>query len=101
MPKRSTASEAWRWKVESEPIEESETASAALRHGIELPANSLVCYELQRRGHKLELVGRELVDQVNYHVVRLTFSDGVTTKCYFDPKSWLMILRRDVRPASS
>jgi len=89
---------AWQGKGKGEPIEESETASAALRHGIELPGKLFGLHELQRRGHKLELVGRELVDQINYHVVRLTFSDGVTTKCYFDPKSWLMILRRDVRP---
>jgi hypothetical protein len=89
---------AWQWKGKGEQIEESETASAALRHGIELPGKLFGLHELQRRGLKLELVGRELVDQVNYHVVRLTFPDGVTTKCYFDPKSWLMILRRDVRP---
>lgn len=89
---------AWQWKGKGEPIEESKTASAALRHGIELPGKIFGLHEVQRRGHKLELVGRELVDQVNYDVVRLTFSDGVTTKLYFDPKSWLMILRRDVRP---
>ncbi len=89
---------AWQWRGKGEPIEESETASAALRHGIELPGKLFGLHEVQRRGNKLELVGRELVDQVDYHVVRLTFSDGVTTKLYFDPKSWLIILRRDVRP---
>jgi hypothetical protein len=89
---------AWQWKGKGEPIEESGVASAALSHGVELPGKLYGLHEMRGRGHKLELVGRELVDQVNYHVVQLTFSDGATTRLYFDPQSWLVTRRREVRP---
>jgi hypothetical protein len=89
---------AWQWKGKGEPLEEPETSTRALRQGIELPGKLLGLHEVQRRGHKLELAGRELVDQVNYYVLGLTFFDGVTTRLYLDPNSWQITRRRDLRP---
>jgi hypothetical protein len=88
---------AWQWKGKGEPVDESETSTGALRHGIELPGKLFGLHEVRQRGHKLELAGRELVDQINYYVVRMIYSDGVTTRLYLDPKSWQITRRRDVR----
>ena len=88
---------AWQWKGKGEPVEASAMATAALRHGVELPGHIFGLHELKQRGHQVELVGREMVGPVNYHVLRVTFADGYNTKLYLDPESWLITRRRDVR----
>lgn len=91
-------SRAWQWKGKAEPVEESKTATGALRHGIELPGKLFGLHELQGRGNQLTLVGRESVDDIDYYVLRLTFSDRMNTTLYLDPETWLITRRRDVRP---
>src|SRR5262245_26349204 len=91
-------SRAWQWKGSGEPVEESKTATGALRHGIELPGKLFGLHEVQGRGNKLALVGRESVDDIDYYVLRLKFSDGASTTLYLDPRTWLITRRRDVRP---
>src|SRR4029434_1271011 len=76
----------------------TEKATAALRHGVELPGKLFGLHELRKRGHRIELVGREKIDGINYYVLRLTLNDGYTTTLYVDPKTWLITRRRDVRP---
>ena len=76
----------------------SPKATAALRHGVELPGKLFGLHELKQRGHQIELVGRESIDGINYYVLRLTLSDGYDTTLYVDPKSWLVTRRRDFRP---
>ncbi|MDQ3116462.1 MAG: hypothetical protein M3Q86_07605 [Verrucomicrobiota bacterium] len=87
----------WQWKGKGGPVEASATATAALRHGVELPGHIFGLHELRQRGHQVELAGRETVGQVNYHVLRVIFADGYNTKLYLDPESWLITRRRDVR----
>ena len=90
---------AWRWKGEGAAIEEeSPKATAALRHGVELPGKLFGLHELRQRGHRVELTGRETVDGTNYYALRITLNDGYTTMLYVDPTSWLITRRRDVRP---
>lgn len=89
---------AWQWKGKGEPVEASATATAALRHGVELPGHIFGLHELRQRGHRVELAGREQVGKVNYHVLRVTFADGYNTSLYLDPELWLITRRRDVRP---
>ena len=91
-------SRTWQWKGKGEPVEESGTASGALRHGIELPGKLFGLHEVQGRGNELALVGRESIDGIDYHVLRLTFSDEASTTLYLDPRTWLITRRRDVRP---
>lgn len=91
-------SRAWQWKGKGEPIEESETATGALRHGIELPGKLFGLHEAQGRGNELGLLGRESIDGIDYYVLRLTFSDGANTTLYLDPGTWLITRRRDLRP---
>jgi hypothetical protein len=88
----------WEWDGKGDRKPTSPKGAAALRHGVELPGKIFGLQELQRRGNKIELVGRERVEGVDYYVLRLTLSDGYVTSLYIDPQSWLIIRRRDVRP---
>ena len=88
----------WQWNGKGDPVDASAKASAALRHGIELPGKLFGLHEMKQRGHEIELVGREKLDGTNYHVLRLTLADGYFTALYVDPKTWLITRRRDVRP---
>src|SRR5258708_24774065 len=54
----------------------SASGTAALRHGLEFPTNLRGLHEMRTRGHQLALVGRELIDETNYYVLRLRLQDG-------------------------
>ena len=88
----------WQWNGKGNQEPASPKAAAALRHGVELPGKLFGLHELKKRGHRLELLGRETIDGIDYHALRLTLSDGYTTTLYVDPESWLITRRRDVRP---
>ena len=66
-PRRSTESRGWQWKGKGAPVDESATATAALRHGVELPGHLFGLHELRARGHRLELAGREKVNGANFY----------------------------------
>jgi hypothetical protein len=88
----------WEWKGEgTATIEASAKATAALRHGVELPGHLYGLHELRQRGHRIDLIGREKINGVDYYALRLTLDDGYVTTLYVDPKSWLITHRRDVR----
>jgi len=87
----------WQWKGEA--VEEASTkGTAALWHGVELPGKLFGLHELAQRGHRVDLVKREIIDGTNYYSLRITLTDGYTTTLYVDPNSWLSTRRRDVRP---
>src|SRR5881392_2287635 len=89
----------WQWEGKGTAQKAAtEKATAARRHGIELPGKLFGLHELKRRGHRIELDGREHIDGIQYYVLRLTLSDGYLTTLLVDPKSWLITRRRDVRP---
>ena len=88
----------WDWNGKGEPQPASPKGEAALRHGVQLPGKLFGLHELKKRGDRVELVGREKIDGIDYYVLRLTLSDGYTTSFYVDPDSWLITRRRDVRP---
>jgi hypothetical protein len=52
------------WQAHDEGGQEaaSPKASAALRHGVELPGKLFGLHELKQRGHQLELAGREKIE---------------------------------------
>src|SRR5438045_4355633 len=78
----------WEWNGQGAPQPASPKAAAALRHGVQLPGKLFGLHELKKRGDRLELVGREKIDGIDYYVLRLTLSDGYTTSFYVDPDSW-------------
>ncbi len=91
----------WQWKGKGEATDESPQGTAALRHGVELPGHLFGLHEVTKRGHQLELVGREQIEGKSYYALRLTLKDGYTTNLYVDPDTWLITRRRDVRPLPS
>ncbi|HWY50617.1 MAG TPA: hypothetical protein VNW72_03965 [Chthoniobacterales bacterium] len=88
----------WHVGDDDEREDASPKATAALRHGVQLPGKLFGLHELKEHGHRVELVGREKLDGIEYYALRLTLSDGYTTTLYVDPESWLITRRRDVRP---
>ncbi len=88
----------WQWEGKGDQKPATEKATAALRHGVELPGKLFGLHELKARGHKMKLNGREQIDGVNYYAIELILNDGYTVLLYVDPNSWLVTRRRDVRP---
>jgi hypothetical protein len=88
----------WQWQGKGEQKPATEKATAALRHGVELPGKLFGLHELKGHGHRMKSIGRERIDGVNYHVLQLILNDGYAVSLYIDPNSWLVIRRRDVRP---
>jgi hypothetical protein len=89
----------WQWKGKGAAIEEeSAEATAALRHGVELPGKLVGLHELRQRGHRVDLAGRERIDGIDYYALRITMNDGSATTLYVDARNWLITRRRDVRP---
>jgi hypothetical protein len=87
----------WEWNGK-ESKTPSPKATAALQHGVELPGKLFGLHELRRRGHQVELVGREKVEGINYYALAVTLKDGYRTTLYVDPENWLITRRRDFRP---
>lgn len=88
----------WQMGADSTSATTADDAAAeALWHGTQYPNNVVPLHELEDRGHRLELAGRDTLDDVPYHVLRLTLSDGFETNWYVHPETWLLERRRDVR----
>ena len=88
---------AWSWSPDEGVRTASAQGAAALRRGIESPFKLFGLHEMQRRGHRLELSGREIVDGVDYHVLLLTFDDGFESRYYVHPETWLIERDRQLR----
>jgi hypothetical protein len=93
---RFDGAKGWQWNGKEEK-EEGEIPTAALRHGIELPGNLFGLHELQKRGNRLELAGREKVDGADYYIVRVVFADGYESSLYVDSQTWRITRRREMR----
>jgi hypothetical protein len=48
-------------------------------------------------GNKIALDGREIIEGVNYHVLRVDLKDSYRTFLYIDPDNWMIARRRDFR----
>ena len=49
-------------------------------------------------GHRIFSDGREDIEGVNYHVLRVSLKDAYDTYLYLDPATFLIARRRDFRP---
>ena len=88
----------WQWQGgEEAATRASESGEAALRHGPQLPMHIVGLHELSQRGHRVELGGREVLDGVNYYVVKATLDDGYRMYYFIDPESWLIVRSRSFR----
>jgi hypothetical protein len=86
----------WQWNG-NEEREENATATAALRHGIELPGILFGLHEMQKRGNRIQLARQENIDRRDYYVLHVMFADGYETSLFIDARTWLITRRRDVR----
>src|SRR4030095_6450604 len=75
----------WQWEGKGEQKPASEKATAALRHGVELPGKLVGLPGLTARRHKLRSIGREQIDGINYYALQLILTDGYTVSLYLDP----------------
>lgn len=90
--------EAWQMGTDSATVTRAEDqAAAALWHGTQYPNNILALNDMEKQGHNLALAGRDTLEGVAYHVLRLTLSDGSETDWYVHPGTWRIERRRDVR----
>jgi hypothetical protein len=71
--------------------------TAALGRGVESPFKLYGLHEMTRRGHALELRGREVVDGIDYHVLRAVLDDGHETFYYLHPVTALIERERQYR----
>jgi len=88
---------AWSWTPDDGVREGTAAGAAALRHGIEFPFKLFGLHEMKARGHRLEPAGREMVDGVDYHVLRLVLDDGFEVRYYLHPQTWLIDRERTRR----
>jgi len=70
---------------------------ATLWHGTQFPEQILTLGDLRSLGHRLEYVGRENIGGVDYHLLKITLSDGFETFRYINPTTWLIERGRDFR----
>jgi len=77
--------------------EGSEQGTAALRHGIEFPFKLYGLHELHGRGHRLELLGRQKLDAVDYYQLQRTLDDGFQVQYFVNPDTWLIERERQLR----
>lgn len=67
----------------------------ALEHGIEF--NLFALAELPVRGHEIELVGCQAIDDNEYFVLKMTLADGFENFRFVNARTWLVDLSRDFR----
>jgi hypothetical protein len=79
------------------PTRAGPQASAALRHGLAQPGHLWTLADMRRNGHSLALESLDLVDGINYYVVRLTLSDGFQVWYLLHPETCLIARNRDFR----
>jgi hypothetical protein len=88
----------WSWSPgAASPTDGSAQGNAALRHGIEFPFKLYGLHELQGRGHRLELLGRQKLDGIDYYQLRLTLDDGFQVQYFLNPDTWLIERSRESR----
>jgi hypothetical protein len=89
----------WQWNGKGETIvDASPKATAALSQGVELPGKLYGLHELAGRGHKVELIGREKIEGIDYYALKVRLNGGFDATFYVDRTTWLITRRRDVRP---
>ncbi len=88
---------AWEMDEKGAVTPSSVTGMAALWHGMQYPGHLFGLHEMARLGHSVELEGREVLDGIDYYVLKLTLSDGFVTYRYLNPQTWLIDRGRDVR----
>jgi len=84
-------------KGETKGEPEDENATAALRHGVELPCKIFWLYQLEKKGAKIDLEETRTIEGTSFFVLRATLRDGFIVHLYLNSKSYLIDRVRDRR----
>ena len=87
----------WEMGEDGKAKDASAQATAALRNGIFLPGKLFGLHELPNLGHKLSYEGREDVDGVSYHILKITLDSGFEKFLYINPDNGRIERTRDYR----
>lgn len=86
----------WGWNLgDSAPAAAGEKGRQALLQGVEF--NLIGLHRFPERGQSLSLVGREMFNGAECHVIQTTFANGFEARLYIDPRTWMIVGRRDRR----
>lgn len=88
---------AWALTADGMVKDEDPAGTAALWHGTQYPDQLFGLHELPTLGHQVALVGRQMLDGIEYLVLQLTLSDGFVTYRYINPATGLIERGRDER----
>ena len=88
--------EPWLWPASDSSAHEAvPDAKKTEIQGIEFNLYGL--HRFPARGHVLSLDGRELLDGVDYYVIKVVMKDSYETYLYVNPTTWMIDRRRDFR----
>ncbi|MEX0288570.1 MAG: hypothetical protein AB3N14_05625 [Flavobacteriaceae bacterium] len=68
----------------------SEKGTLALSHTVQFPGHIFQLKDMAQNGHKAELIGKEKIDGIDYHIIKLTLSDGFESYYFVSSKDWLI-----------
>ncbi len=85
------------WRPKDGQTEASERGTVALSHTPQLPNHIFRLKDLVANGHHIALFGTEVIDDVEYYVMRLTLSDGFKNFLYVEAESGLVTRIRNKR----
>ena len=85
----------WQMGEDGKAKDASPAGTTALRHGIFLPGKLFGLHELTAMGHRLEYEGQQKVQDVLYHVLKLTMDSGKETFLFVHPESGRIERSRD------
>jgi hypothetical protein len=88
---------AWEVLNDSPKRESTDRARVALWHTTQWPSVLTPLSQMSAAGHELRLVGTNTVDDVSYHELRLTLSDGFGRAYYVNPATMQIERARDSR----
>jgi hypothetical protein len=86
----------WQMGEDGKAKDASPAGASALRNGIFLPGKLFGLHELNSFGHRLDYDGPQNVENVSYHVLKLTLSSGMETFLFIHPESGRIERTRDV-----
>jgi hypothetical protein len=88
---------AWQMGEDGIAKDASTQGREALRAGIFMPGKFFGLHELSEHGHRLLYEGRQEIDNISYHVLKLTLDRGKETFLYIHPESGLVERKRDIK----
>ena len=85
------------WSPKDGQTDASERGTIALSHTPQLPNHIFRLKDVVANGHQLEILGSESIDEIEYHVLKLTLSDGFENFLLIDSSNGRVTRTRNKR----